>query len=207
MTWLLVQMCHTHNVYKKTQYLRGQSSPLPFCAELILLSTETTFVAKDPNAPYHIPSACLLTLLGFYLEYVLLFCLCLCWGHCLLLFISSSEDGSSGANHQSVPTQIYHLPEVTFKSHSRGPGTETIPSLFNSTLEDLTHGLDAGHFTSVHLVRAYKARSNELDDIFHAVIQWDSESETIAHALDEERRVSGPRRQVTPLDTLAGPSI
>lgn len=93
------------------------------------------------------------------------------------------------------------------ESDSRGPDTETIPSLFNSTLEDLTYGLDAGHFTSVQLVRAYKARSNEVDGIFHAVIQWDPESESIAHALDEERRVSGPRRQVTPFDTLAGRSI
>lgn len=81
-----------------------------------------------------------------------------------------------------------------------------IPSLFNSTLEELTQGFDAGHFTSVQLVRAYKARSDEVDDIFHAVIQWDPESEAIAHGLDEERRVSGPRRQVTYLNPLAEPS-
>lgn len=81
-----------------------------------------------------------------------------------------------------------------------------VPLLFSCTLEELTDGLDAVHFTSVQLVRAYKARSNELDDTFHAVIQWDPESEAIARALDDERRVSGPRRQVT-LHLLAEFSI
>lgn len=123
------------------------------------------------------------------------------------LFGSSSDDGSRGVSHQSVPTQVYVLPEGTVKSDLRRPGTEPIPSLFTSTLEDLTRGLDAGHFTSLQLVHAYKARSNEVDDIFHAVIQWDPESEMTALALDEERRVSGPRRQVTQLNPIAEASI
>lgn len=50
---------------------------------------------------------------------------------------------------------------------------------------------------------AYKARLDEMDDMFHTVIQWDPEWETIAHGLNEERRVSGPRRQVTHLNPLA----
>lgn len=73
-------------------------------------------------------------------------------------------------------------------------------------MDELTHGLDAGHFTSLQLVRAYKARSSEVDDTFHAVIQWDPDLEKIARALDEERRVSGPRRQ-DPVNPLVETSI
>lgn len=117
----------------------------------------------------------------------------------MLLLGSSLDAGSIGVNH---------LPDDTFGLDSLAwPGTETVPSLFSCTLDELTNGLDAGDFTSVQLVRAYRARSDEVDDTFHAVIQWDPDSETIARALDMERRVNVPRRQVTYLDSLGKPSI
>lgn len=92
-------------------------------------------------------------------------------------------------------------------THLRWPGTKTIPSLFSCTLDELTYGLGAGHFTSVQLARAYKTRSDDVDDAFHAVIQWEPDSEMIAYALDEERHVNGPRRKVTHPNPLAEPLI
>lgn len=117
----------------------------------------------------------------------------------MLLFGSSLDAGLTG---------VSHLPDDAFAFDSLAwPGTDTIPSLFSCTLDELTNGLDVGDFTSVQLVRAYKARSDEVDDTFHAVIQWDPDSETIARALDEERRMNGPRRKVTHLNPLADPPI
>lgn len=92
------------------------------------------------------------------------------------------------------PTSVDDLFVGTMQPHQQRSGASSIPSLFNCTLEELTHGLAAGDFTSEQLVRAYKARYDEVDDTFHAVIQWDTEAEITAHALDEERLLSGPRR-------------
>jgi len=61
-------------------------------------------------------------------------------------------------------------------------------------VEDLSDGLSRNSFTSVDLVRAYKAKIEEVNDTFRAVIQISPDAEDDAVALDEERRISGPRR-------------
>ncbi|RDA84373.1 hypothetical protein CP532_2603 [Ophiocordyceps camponoti-leonardi (nom. inval.)] len=68
-----------------------------------------------------------------------------------------------------------------------------LPPLLDSTLDDLQKGLDAGHFTSVDLVRAYVARIEEVNDQLRAVLEINPEAEAIARELDLERR-NGQRR-------------
>ncbi|RCI12040.1 hypothetical protein L249_0530 [Ophiocordyceps polyrhachis-furcata BCC 54312] len=67
------------------------------------------------------------------------------------------------------------------------------PPLLDSTLDDLQAGLEAGHFTSVDLVRAYVARIEQVNDQLRAVLEINPEAEAIAKVLDLERR-NGQRR-------------
>lgn len=71
---------------------------------------------------------------------------------------------------------------------------DEIPSLFNISLDQVVSGLNSGQFTSVQLVRAYKARGDEVDHIFRSVIEWNPDAEAIARELDLERANTGPRR-------------
>ncbi|KAK0657899.1 pectate lyase superfamily protein-domain-containing protein [Cercophora newfieldiana] len=68
-----------------------------------------------------------------------------------------------------------------------------IPSLMDATLDDLTHGLTQGHFTSAQLVRTYAARVAEVNHVFHAVIKLNPDAEEIASRLNQERAGKGPR--------------
>ncbi|KAK0657888.1 amidase signature domain-containing protein [Cercophora newfieldiana] len=63
----------------------------------------------------------------------------------------------------------------------------------DATLDDLTHGLTQGHFTSAQLVRTYAARVAEVNHVFHAVIELNPDAEEIASRLDQERAGKGPR--------------
>ena len=63
-----------------------------------------------------------------------------------------------------------------------------LPSLGETTFEQLTEGLEAGHFTSVQLVKAYKRRIDEVNHIFNAILEVNPDAEIIAATLDDERR-------------------
>jgi len=68
-----------------------------------------------------------------------------------------------------------------------------LPDLMHITLEDIATGFDNDHFTSVHLVKAYTARINEVNEQFKAVIEINKDALSIAKDLDDERKRSGRR--------------
>ncbi|PFH62934.1 hypothetical protein XA68_10987 [Ophiocordyceps unilateralis] len=68
-----------------------------------------------------------------------------------------------------------------------------LSSLLDITLEELQAGLNAGYFTSVDLVRAYVARTGEVNDKLRAVLEINPDAEVIARKLDAERQ-QGHRR-------------
>ncbi|KAJ5956346.1 glutamyl-tRNA amidotransferase subunit A, partial [Penicillium viridicatum] len=68
-----------------------------------------------------------------------------------------------------------------------------LPSLLDITLEDIASGLDAHEFTAVELTNAYLSRIEEVNDVFHAVLEVNKDAITIATALDEEMKVTGRR--------------
>jgi len=75
------------------------------------------------------------------------------------------------------------------------PIGEKIPKLAQATLEELSTGLDARHFTSCQLVQAYKRRIAEVNNEFNVVLEINPEAEKIAKQLDEERQegnIRGP---------------
>ncbi|KAG6847917.1 hypothetical protein H0H93_004893 [Arthromyces matolae] len=70
------------------------------------------------------------------------------------------------------------------------------PDLYEATIAELQSGLNAGHFSSVDLVKAYFARIDEVNlkgPALHAVIEINPSALTIAAALDAERKAKGPR--------------
>lgn len=70
-----------------------------------------------------------------------------------------------------------------------------LPDLFNASILDLQIGLEGGHFTSLHLVKAYLARIEEVNSVLHAVIETAPVEilEAEADRLDREREVTGSR--------------
>jgi amidase len=67
-----------------------------------------------------------------------------------------------------------------------------LPSLLTITIERACEGLNAGHFTSVDLVKAYIARIEETSN-FKAVLQVNPDALTTAKNLDDERLLLGSR--------------
>lgn len=63
----------------------------------------------------------------------------------------------------------------------------SLPPLLDATLEQLSHGLEHGLFTSVDLVRAYTARIEETHDALHAVTEINPDALADAAALDAAR--------------------
>jgi len=68
-----------------------------------------------------------------------------------------------------------------------------LPKLGQATLEELSAGLEAEHFTSEQLVQAYKRRITEVNNDFNAVLEINPDAEKIARQLDKERRERGAR--------------
>lgn len=60
----------------------------------------------------------------------------------------------------------------------------------------MAKGLEDGVFTSLQLVQAYIRRIEEVDHIFHTVVELNPDALTIASKLDEERRACGSRGRV-----------
>jgi len=78
------------------------------------------------------------------------------------------------------------------------PISEKIPKLAQATLEELSTGLDARHFTSCQLVQAYKRRIAEVNNEFNVVLEINPEAEKIAKQLDEERQEGNIRGYIPP---------
>jgi amidase len=74
-----------------------------------------------------------------------------------------------------------------------------LPKLGHTTLEELSAGLETHQLMSLQLVTAYKRRIDEVNHNFNAVLEINTDAEAIATALDEERRVKGPRGYVASL--------
>ncbi|KAJ3967751.1 amidase signature domain-containing protein [Lentinula raphanica] len=71
-----------------------------------------------------------------------------------------------------------------------------LPDLYEASILELQHGLDAGQFTSVDLIKAYFARIEEVNiqgPGLRAVIEMNPSALEQAAALDAERAVSGKR--------------
>ncbi len=68
-----------------------------------------------------------------------------------------------------------------------------MPSLADITLDDIAAGLDARQFSCVDLVRAYLARTRELNSELHVVIEYNPDAEAIAAELDREILQKGRR--------------
>ncbi|CAA7270086.1 unnamed protein product [Cyclocybe aegerita] len=74
--------------------------------------------------------------------------------------------------------------------------TSKFPDLYEASVLELQAGLDAGHFTSVDLVKAYFARIEEVNlkgPALRAVIEVNPSALAQAAALDKERKKSGKR--------------
>ena len=72
------------------------------------------------------------------------------------------------------------------------PGSERSPSLLNLSIDGASQGLQAGHFTSQDLVKAYLSRIQETSR-FKAVLQVNKHALRDAEALDAERVQTGSR--------------
>ncbi|KAK7062776.1 hypothetical protein VNI00_000265 [Paramarasmius palmivorus] len=84
--------------------------------------------------------------------------------------------------------------------------TVTFPDLYEASVVELQEGLDAGHFSSVDLVKAYFARINETS-FLNAVIEMNPSALEQAAALDEERECSGKRGMLHGIPVLLKDSM
>ncbi|KAF7354246.1 Amidase signature enzyme [Mycena venus] len=74
-----------------------------------------------------------------------------------------------------------------------------LPDLYEASIRDLQAGLDAGHFSSVHLVQAYFSRIEEVNikgPGLRAVIELNPSALKVAALLDLERRYTGKRSEL-----------
>ncbi|KAF5343741.1 hypothetical protein D9756_011530 [Leucocoprinus leucothites] len=75
-------------------------------------------------------------------------------------------------------------------------GSKVFPDLYEASVEDLQKGMEAGHFTSVDLVKAYFARIEEVNlrgPAIRAVLEINPSALSQAAALDHERKTRGKR--------------
>ena len=72
-------------------------------------------------------------------------------------------------------------------SHGHVKPVARFPGLLDATLDELSHGLETGLFTSVDLVKAYTARIHEVNSVLNAVTELNPDALAIATALDSAR--------------------
>lgn len=95
----------------------------------------------------------------------------------------------------SVARWIPGTPEA-FPQALSARANATLPDLYEASVVQLQTGLDAGHFTSVDLVKAYFARIDEVNIKgagLRAVLETNPTALFEAQALDEERKFFGKR--------------
>ncbi|KAF8653663.1 hypothetical protein AX16_003814 [Volvariella volvacea WC 439] len=84
------------------------------------------------------------------------------------------------------------------------------PDLYEASVQELQAGLDAGHFTSVDLVKAYFARIEEVNlqgPALRAVLELNPSALAQAAALDAERRTKGKRSALHRIPVLLKDNI
>ncbi|KAJ7177615.1 amidase signature enzyme [Mycena filopes] len=85
-----------------------------------------------------------------------------------------------------------------------------LPDLYEASVPELQAGLDAGHFTSVDLVKAYFARIEEVNikgPGLRAVIELNPSALKQAALLDAERKVDGKRSEMHGIPILLKDNI
>ncbi|KAJ6472347.1 amidase signature enzyme [Mycena vitilis] len=85
-----------------------------------------------------------------------------------------------------------------------------LPDLYEASVRDLQAGLDAGHFSSVHLVKAYFARIEEVNikgPGLRAVLELNPSALKQAALLDRERRLTGKRSELHGIPVLLKDNI
>ncbi|KIK51132.1 hypothetical protein GYMLUDRAFT_50752 [Collybiopsis luxurians FD-317 M1] len=98
-----------------------------------------------------------------------------------------------------ISTCLYLLRDAYRSSCIRQSSTKPVPhlpDLYEAGILELQAGLDAGHFTSVDLVKAYFNRIEEVNlkgPALHAVIELNPSALSQAKTLDLERRMKGKR--------------
>ncbi|KAK5697636.1 hypothetical protein LTR17_023951 [Elasticomyces elasticus] len=71
---------------------------------------------------------------------------------------------------------------------------QPLPDLFDLTVDDIITGFSTQQFTSVDLVRAYIARTAEVQQALHPIIEINPDALSIAQALDDERLLHNTTR-------------
>ncbi|KAK3626192.1 hypothetical protein LTR56_019980 [Elasticomyces elasticus] len=71
---------------------------------------------------------------------------------------------------------------------------QPLPDLFDLTVDDIITGFSNQQFTSVDLVRAYIARTAEVQQALHPIIEINPDALSIAQALDDERLLHNTTR-------------
>jgi amidase len=81
------------------------------------------------------------------------------------------------------------------------------PNIEEASLTDLQAGLTAGRFTSADLVQQYTSRIATIDKKLNSVIELNPDAQSIAAALDHERKEKGPRGPLHGLPILIKDNI
>ncbi|KAF9474840.1 amidase signature enzyme [Pholiota conissans] len=84
------------------------------------------------------------------------------------------------------------------------------PDLYEASIPELQEGLDAGHFSSVDLVKAYFARIDEVNlkgPALRAVLELNPSALSQAAALDKERKLKGKRSEMHGIPILLKDNI
>ncbi|KAJ6532413.1 amidase signature domain-containing protein [Mycena capillaripes] len=96
---------------------------------------------------------------------------------------------------------------IGFGRVARSPA---LPDLYEASVPELQAGLDAGHFTSVDLVKAYFARIEEVNIVgpgLRAVLELNPSALKQAVLLDDERRLTGKRSALHGIPVLLKDNI
>ncbi|KAJ7714153.1 amidase signature enzyme [Mycena metata] len=89
-------------------------------------------------------------------------------------------------------------------------GAAALPDLYEASVPELQAGLDAGHFTSVDLVKAYFARIEEVNikgPGLRAVLELNPSALKQAALLDAERKLTGKRSELHGIPILLKDNI
>ncbi|KDR74826.1 hypothetical protein GALMADRAFT_269063 [Galerina marginata CBS 339.88] len=101
-------------------------------------------------------------------------------------------------------------PRILVSTKSNGAEAVKFPDLYEASVLELQAGLDAGHFSSVDLVKAYFARIEEVNlkgPVLRAVLETNPSALMQAAALDKERNTTGKRSLLHGIPVLVKDSI
>ncbi|KAJ7165363.1 amidase signature enzyme [Mycena filopes] len=114
------------------------------------------------------------------------------------------------------PSPAKGIPAAPIRNYRRrcpfafGLGARTFPDLYEASVPELQAGLEAGHFTSVDLVKAYFARIEEVNihgPGLRAVLELNPSALKQAALLDAERKIAGKRSELHGIPILVKDNI